>query len=67
MERLGIPAALVMTEPFQRLATSFSVTLGMPGYPAVMVPHPVSTLTPEGLDKLADQVADQVAAHLTGG
>lgn len=54
-----------MTEPFQGLAASFSRTLGAPGYPTVMVPHPVATLDDAGLDSLAAQVADAVVARLT--
>lgn len=54
-----------MTEPFQGLAARFSQTLGAPGYPTVMVPHPVATLDGAGLDALAVQVADDVIARLT--
>ena len=65
MERLGIPAALVMTEPFTRLAANFGATLDMPGYPAVVVPHPVASLDDAALDALADAVADTAAERLT--
>ncbi len=56
----------MITEPFQGLAASFSATLGMPGYHNVMVPHPISSKDEEHLSKLADRVADSVAAQLVG-
>lgn len=64
-ERLGIPATLVMTEPFQGLAARFGATLGAPAYPSVMVPHPISSKSHEVLEELADRVAPDVAARLT--
>lgn len=63
-ERLGIPATLVMTDPFQGLAARFGATLGASTYPAVMVPHPVSTKNEAYLAALADRVAPAVAQRL---
>jgi hypothetical protein len=65
IEEQGTPATLMITEPFQSLAASFAVTLGMAGYHNVMVPHPISSRDEEQLRKLAAQVADSVAAQLT--
>ncbi len=56
-----------MTEPFQGLAARFGATLGAPAYPAVMVPHPVSSKDDAHLRALADRVAPDVAARLTRG
>jgi hypothetical protein len=67
MERLGIPAALIITEPFQGLAVRFSQTLGLAGYPAVVVPHPVSSMSDQALDRTADAVVDHVVDRLTSG
>lgn len=53
-----------MTEPFQGLAARFAQNLGAPGYPAVMVPHPVATKDDATLDGLADRIADEVVARL---
>ena len=66
LEQLGTPATLLLTEPFQGLAASFSETLGMPGYHNVMVPHPISSKDEAQLEGLADRVADSVAAQLVG-
>jgi len=53
-----------MTEPFQGLAARFSANLGAPGYPAVMVSHPVATKDDSTLDVLAEKIADDVVARL---
>jgi hypothetical protein len=64
-ERLGIPATLVMTEPFQGLAAGFAAKLGAPGYPGVMVPHPVAVRDETYLEDLARRIVDDVVKHLT--
>jgi hypothetical protein len=65
-ERLGVPATLVMTEPFQGLAANFAANLGAPGYPSITVPHPIATRDDAALDAIADQVADDLVARLAG-
>lgn len=67
LEQLGVPAAVVITEPFQGLAASFARSLGMPGYPAAMVPHPVSSKDEPWLAATAARVADAVARDLLDG
>ena len=57
----------MITEPFQGLASSFSASLGVPGYHNAMVPHPIATRDDERLSQLADRVVDTVAAQLTTG
>lgn len=65
-ERLGVPATLVMTEPFQGLAANFAANLGAPGYPSITVPHPIATRDDETLSALADRVADDLVNRLQG-
>lgn len=67
MEQCGIPATVVLTEPFQGLAASFAANLGMPGYPGVVVPHPVATRSDAELDRLAASVGDAVLERLLKG
>jgi len=55
---------LLITEPFQPVVESFAPTVGMASYPAVTVPHPVSTLDDESLRKLAAAVIDEAVARL---
>lgn len=65
LERLGVPATVVITAPFQGLAARTAESLGLPGYPAVVVPHPISTRDAGQLARLAAEVADAVEARLT--
>jgi transposase len=62
-----VPATAVVTEPFQGLAAAFADTLGAPGYPVVLVPHPVAPRSRAALEAIARDAADAVAARLVGG
>ena len=61
MERLGVPAALLITEPFQEIV---SPTLGAESYPTAVLPHPVSALGQPELAVLAKSVVDLVSSQL---
>lgn len=63
-ERLGLPATVIITEPFQGLAASYAVKLGAAGYAPVVVPHPISTKEPAFLAGLAERVVSDVIARL---
>jgi thioredoxin reductase (NADPH) len=63
-ERLGLPATLIMTEPFIGLADRFAKNLGMPGYHRVALPHPVATRPLHELRELAHQFVGTVRRHL---
>ncbi len=65
MEARGIPSMLVITEPFRPVVEAFAPTVGMAEYPAVTVPHPVSTLDDEALQKLATTIIDEAVTRLT--
>ena len=67
MEALGVPAMLLITDPFVPIVASFAPTIGMDDYPAVAVPHPVAPLDDDGLRKLASTVIDEAVARLTVG
>ena len=66
LEALGVPAAVVITEPFTVLAGSFARTLGAAGYPPTVVQHPISSKDDEHLRRMAEGVADAVVVQLTG-
>jgi hypothetical protein len=55
LERLGVPATVLITEVFTQTIARFAGTLGVPGYPTVVVPHPVSS---RDLDRLRRMAAD---------
>jgi hypothetical protein len=63
-ERLGIPAAVVITEPFVALADGVSRSLGLPGYAPVVLPHPLSSKDDGVLRELAAVAAIEVARRL---
>jgi hypothetical protein len=65
-EQRGTPAAMITTEAFEQHVASFAETFGMPGYPAVAIPHPVSTRGDDELRAIAAAVAPLVAARLAG-
>jgi hypothetical protein len=64
-ERLGVPATVIISDPFVAHIAGLSAKLGMPGYATVVVPHPVSSKDEEHLRKLARASADAVAANLS--
>jgi hypothetical protein len=64
IERLGTPATVVITEPFQAIVASHAVKLGSPGYHCLVVPHPVYGKTSDELRELAAPLVDQALAQL---
>jgi hypothetical protein len=60
MEKLGVPAAVICTEPFISSARAMSRIGGIPDYPFVVVPHPLGSLTPEALRERAVQASPDV-------
>jgi len=66
MEALGIPSALIITEPFAPIVASFSPTVGMDNYTSsIMVPHRVSTMNDDSLRELAKSIIDETFTCLT--
>jgi hypothetical protein len=64
-EQAGIPATVVITEPFQGLVASYATRLGAPGYACVVLPHPVSSRTDSELVTLANKSVASVLGLLT--
>ena len=60
LEKKGIPAAVICTEPFVSSGKAMSKLGGIPDYPFVVLPHPLGSLTPEGLRERAIQAAPEV-------
>ena len=65
-EKLGTPATAVITEPFAALVEKFAITMGMPGYHNVRLPHPVATRDDVEVRALVAALTDQVELQLTG-
>jgi hypothetical protein len=65
-ERLGIPSAVVITEPFIPAAQVITELDGLPDYGYVAIPHPVTSLSIEQLTERAREAAREVEAILLG-
>lgn len=59
-EKRGIPAAVVITEPFEPTAQAMARLAGMEGYPYAAVPHPIGSLSPAEVSTRADQIVDRI-------
>jgi hypothetical protein len=59
-ERLGRPAMGVMTSRFVSAAELMARVLGFPGYPFVVIPHPVSSAGDDALRDMARITLEQV-------
>jgi hypothetical protein len=67
MEKLGVPTAVVITEPFVGSASAMAVAHGMPGYPFAVIPHPIAATEVGVLKERADRAMDEVASILLDG
>ncbi len=65
LERRGIPAVGIATEPFADEAIEQARLLAMPGCRMLYIPHPVQLLTDAELAARADAVVSAVIAALT--
>jgi hypothetical protein len=65
MERRGIPAAVICTEPFRPTVETVTKVRGMAGYPVAYLPHPVGSLTDDELRDRARAIAPDIRRMLT--
>jgi hypothetical protein len=63
-EKRGIPASVLITEPFVPTAVGIARLAGMPSYPHAVIPHPVGSLSAAEVRQRADAVAASVGALL---
>jgi hypothetical protein len=64
LEALGVATAAVGTRPFVDEALEQAALLGMPGYRAVLIPHPVQLLTTQELHGRAEEAFPQILERL---
>jgi hypothetical protein len=64
-ELVGVPSVGIMTEQFVSAAELMAKVLGMPGYPFVVIDHPISSATLDQLKERARRAAAECAALLT--
>ena len=60
LEKLGVPAAVIITNEFIAQAKAIAEIQGIPDYPFAVVPHPIGRLTPEDLKERANEALPQV-------
>ena len=65
LEKAGIPAVSIVTEPFTVTGEEMAKTWGVPDYHFLKMPHPIANLTEEALDQQADQLLESVVQGLT--
>jgi hypothetical protein len=58
LERLGVPAAVVITDPFVDVCSRVATRMGYAGYVPIVVPHPVATRQDVWLRKTAILAAE---------
>ena len=67
IERHGTPAAAIITSEFIPTARKMTEIEGIPGYPYLVVPHPLSNLTEPELRARAAAAAPAIARVLLTG
>ena len=65
MEKLGIPTAVICTSAFMKMGKDTALSLGLDGMPIVAVPHPFDPLTPEQVERIAEDIVDEIVHVLT--
>lgn len=66
LEKLGVPTAVLCTEPFATTADAMARRRGFPGYRYVLVEHPLSSARPDGIRQRAEKALPAVLAILLG-
>ena len=59
LEKLGVPSAAIITTEFVRETELVRRTLGMPDFEAVVIDHPVSSITQDEIDARVRQIKEQ--------
>jgi hypothetical protein len=67
LDRAGIPAATICTDHFVATGQATAALWGVPDYPVIYMPHPLSTLTEAEIQVAAQRLAEQVVHVLLTG
>jgi len=60
LEKAGIPAVSIITEPFRDTGVEMAKSWGVPDYRFLEMPHPIANLSEEELNARADTLIEQV-------
>jgi hypothetical protein len=59
LERAGVPAVSICTDPFALTARAMANAYGFPGFEYVSIPHPVASLSEEQIrSRVRDMMPD---------
>ena len=67
IEKQGRPAVTVLTTAFETAAAARAGVLGLPDHRTVVIPHPIASLMPPEVEKMAVDAVARVADGLTRG
>jgi NifU-like domain len=67
LERLGVPSACIITDGFLPTGRVMADFAGLPGYPMVVIQHPIADNTNQQLGAKAEQIVQQAVEILLSG
>jgi hypothetical protein len=66
-EKVGIPAASIVTDVFEGTGRAMAVAWGVPNYKFLALPHPIANLTDAQLEQRAREIAPEIVKLLLQG
>ena len=67
LDRAGIPAATICTDHFVDTAHATASVWGVPEYPVIYMPHPLSALSDAEIQEQAQRLVERVVSVLLRG
>ena len=66
-EKVGLPAASIITDVFEATGRAMAQSWGLPHYKFLAMPHPIANLTEAQLDQRAREIAPEIVKLLLQG
>ncbi len=66
-EKVGIPAASIITDVFESTGRAMAQAWGVPDYKYLAMPHPIANLTEAELDQRARAIVPEVVKLILQG
>jgi hypothetical protein len=66
-EKVGIPAASIVTDVFEATGHAMAQSWGVPEYRFLALPHPIANLTEAQLDQRAREITPDIVKLLLQG
>jgi hypothetical protein len=67
LEKAGLPTVPLITDAFDSTAKEMAELWGVPDFRFVTMPHPLASLTPDGVEQRATQLVGRVLELLRRG